>query len=144
MTTGSLGIDDFKIAILNAAQSAPSFGLNKFNLLGKPPAEGDLERNLGIRFDPDQRHLAFTAYEELQAAGLIRPTFSDLVSPENWIEITVAGREALKKNALDYLDLCLSSIAPSLVQIRRGAWAALSSKRPDSRRHAAQSGRELI
>jgi hypothetical protein len=144
MTTGSPGIDDFKIAIPYAAQGAPSFGLNKFNLRGKPPAEGDLEKNMGIRFDPDQRHLAFTAYEELQAAGLIRPTFSDLVSPENWIEITPAGRDALKNNALDDLDLALSSIAPSLVQIRGGAWAALSSKRPDSMRHAAQSGRELI
>lgn len=44
----------------------------------------------------------------------------------------------------DDLDQALASIKADLVEMRRGAWVALESKRPDSLRQAAHSGRELI
>ena len=60
------------------------------------------------------------------------------------ISNTDAGRNALQRGTLDDLDAALSAINPHLVEIRRGAWAALSSGQPDSLRQAAHSGRELI
>ena len=45
---------------------------------------------------------------------------------------------------LDDLDEALLSINPNLLEMRRGAWAALSAAHPDSIRQAAHSARELI
>ncbi len=69
---------------------------------------------------------------------------SDMMVPDDWLEITEKGRAALTRNALDELDEALVRIDPHLVEIRRGAWSALASNHPDSLRQAAHSGRELI
>src|SRR5438552_15086733 len=61
-----------QLAILGALGSVRH--QHKFNLLGKGDAQGDLERQLGVRFEPNQRHLAAVAFAELEAAGLLRPT----------------------------------------------------------------------
>ena len=117
---------------------------HRFNLIGKGYNPGGIESALGVRFDPEQRHMAVVAFDELRAAGLIRPTYSDLIDPEAWVEITDSGRQALARRALDALDNALSRIAPSLVELREGAWAAVAAPRPDSLRQAAHSARELI
>jgi hypothetical protein len=53
---------------------------HKYNLLGKSNEQGDLERQLGIKFEPQQRHMADVAFQELEAADLIQPTYDDLIS----------------------------------------------------------------
>ncbi|HXU39243.1 MAG TPA: hypothetical protein VN937_23010 [Blastocatellia bacterium] len=80
---------------------------HKFNLLGKGNAEGDLERQLGIRFEPEQRHIAAVALAELEAAGLIRPTYEDLIAPDLWFAITDQGRAVLERGSVDALDEAL-------------------------------------
>jgi hypothetical protein len=139
-----LTIQEFKIEILKLFIPAPTFGLLKFNLLGKPPILGSLEQTLHVTLDDEQRALAAKAFDELRADGLIRATYTDLNQPENWCKITDAGRSALLRGNLDDLDAALSTISPHLVEVRRGAWAALKSSQPDSLRQAAHSGRELI
>lgn len=121
-------------------------GLNKINLLGRAfeRGRGILERNLGVTFEPHERAQADRAFEELKIDGLIRPTYRDLVAPEDWVEISEAGREALSRGTLDELDRALREINPRLVEIRAGAWAAIRSAQPDAIRQAAHSGRELI
>ncbi len=135
-----------KITILKAVSEARGAGLNKNNLLGRPfeRGRGTLEHNLGITFSPDERALADQAFEGLKTDGLIRPTYRDPVSPEDWVEITEAGREALSRGTSDELDRALREISPRLVEIRAGAWAAIHSGQPDAVRQAAHSGRELI
>jgi hypothetical protein len=105
---------------------------------------GTLEHNLSVTFLPQERAQADQAVEELKADGLIRSTYRDLVAPEDWVEITEAGREALSRGTLDELDRALREISPRLVEIRAGAWAAIRSAQPDAVRQAAHSGRELI
>jgi hypothetical protein len=138
-----LNIRSLKFAILRCLSSGRG-AKHKFNLIGKGHSIGPLESAFGIQFDPTQRHLAVVAFNELQEAGLIRPTYTDLVNPEEWVEITDAGRDALSRQQLDELDGALNSIAPGLVELRDGAWSAIASGRPDALRQAAHSGRELI
>lgn len=131
-----------KMAILELlSQKSPR---NKFNMIGCPPLDGDLERKLGRRFNGQERALAGTCVEQLKLAGLIRPTYTDFVHPEDWLEITEAGRQALNRCALDDLDVALREIDPSLNELRHGASSALVSGQPDSIRQAAHSARELI
>jgi diguanylate cyclase (GGDEF)-like protein len=91
-----------KIAILKALVSVRH--QHKFNLLGKGNDQGELERQLGVRFDPEDRHMAAVAFAELEAADLIRPTYDDLIAPGLWVAITDAGRAALDPSRLDSLD----------------------------------------
>jgi len=137
-----LTIQDLKLKILELF--AASRHGHKFNLLGRASQSGGLEASLGVKFDKDQRALAARAFEELKKDGLIRSTMADLIDPENWCEITDSGRQALEKGVLDELDEALSKINLHLIEIRRGAWAAVASNQPDSLRQAAHSGRELI
>jgi hypothetical protein len=137
VTTRSL-----KFGILQALSSGRA--QHKFNIIGKGYGQGPLESSLNVQFDPDQRHLAVVAFDELRAGGFIRPTYTDVVDPEAWVEITDAGRRALQRKALDALDIALSRIAPHLVEVREGAWAAIATSRPDALRQAAHSARELI
>jgi hypothetical protein len=134
------------MAILKALSEAGGTGLNKINLLGRAfeRGRGILEQNLGVTFLPHERAQADQAFEELKTDGLIRPTYRDLVAPEDWVEISEAGREALSRGTLDELDRALREISPRLVEIRAGAWAAIRSAQPDAVRQAAHSGRELI
>lgn len=117
---------------------------HKINLIGRPYQQGGLEYHLNRRFQTEDRVQADRAFEELKADGLIRPTYDDIVDPENWVEITEAGHQAIERHALDDLDSALQRISPHLVELRDGAWAAIASRRPDAIRQAAHSGRELI
>ena len=137
-----LNLVSLKFAILKILASVRHE--HKYNLLGKSNAQDDLERQLGIRFEPEQRHMADVAFQELETADLIRPTYDDLISPGLWIAITDAGRIALDRGVLDSLDEALQKISPALVELRAGAWAAVVSGRPDSLRQASHSARELI
>jgi len=139
-----LSIQELKLEILKLFAAASPHSVHKFNLLGRPYQRGGFEASLGITFEKNERALAAQAFEQLKKDGLIRSTLSDLVDPENWCEITDAGRDALKHGTLDDLDRVLMQINPHLVEIRRGAWSALASNQPDSLRQAAHSGRELI
>lgn len=139
-----LSLQGLKIHILKAIAGAPPWGLHKFNLLGRGSLQGDLERQPGVTFGKDQRALAVQAFDQLRAANLIRPTYSDSSDPENWVEVTDSGRMALRKGVFDELDKALKAISPHLLDIRWGAWSALASGQPDSLRQAAHSGRELI
>jgi hypothetical protein len=141
----SFTITDLKLGILKCLSGTTSAHAgNKFNLLGRQYQAGGLEGQLRVTFDPKQRGLANRAFEELKASRLIEPTLSDLVDPENWVAITEAGRVALASGMLDDLDAALSAINPALLELRRGAWAALASTTPDSLRQAAHSAREMI
>ncbi len=100
--------------------------------------------SLAESISPEERALAVRALDELRAADLIRPTYADLVDPENWVIITEKGKRALEKGGLDELDEALMLISPHLLELRRGAWSALDSSQPDSLRQAAHSARELI
>ena len=117
---------------------------HKITLIGRPNQRGLLEQTLGTTFEGETRELADRAFEALKAKSFIRPTYRDLVNPEMWVEITPAGRDALERGALDALDSALQKICPHLVEVRAGAWEAVSSARADSLRQAAHSGRELI
>jgi hypothetical protein len=92
-----LTIKDLKTAILQELAQAGK-ALNKFNLLGgrNLSQRGPLEHRLSFTFDTAQRALAARAFDELKQGDLLRPTYTDLADPENWVEITEAGREALR------------------------------------------------
>ncbi|HLG14838.1 MAG TPA: hypothetical protein VJH03_10105 [Blastocatellia bacterium] len=145
-------IQEIKIAILRElAQATPPVAY-KWNLIGRagsprsPLGTGQsrLESRLGITFDDELRALASQAFDQLRTAGLIRSTYSLDPDPENWVQITDAGLEALRTGVLDELDSVLNKIDPHLLEIRRGAWSALASGQPDSLRQAAHSARELL
>jgi len=89
--------EDLKRAILEIAANAAPGQVHKINLIGRPSQPGHLESHFGLRFDAEQRVLAARAFDDLRANGLIRPTYGDSADPENWVEITDAGREALAK-----------------------------------------------
>lgn len=133
---------DMELAILRVLSRTSKE--HKINLIGRRYQRGSLELGLDTTFDQHARELADRAFEALKAKSLICPTYGDLINPELWVEITSAGREALERGALDSLDFALLKISPRLVEVRAGAWEAVSSGRADSLRQAAHSGRELI
>ena len=118
--------------------------LNKFNMIGHFPLEGDLGRKLKRRFDDEERVLVGESIEQLRHAGLIRPTYKDFFNPEDCFEITDSGRHALEVCALDDLDAALRTVHAGLCELRHGASSALVAEQPDSLRQAAHSTRELI
>jgi Predicted pPIWI-associating nuclease len=135
---------DLKLEILRVIVQSGPRNVNKYNLLGRPPLTGDLERALGASFSDVERNVAYRAFEDLKRTSHIRPTYTDLVDPENWVIATEAGRWAVETGALDALDETLLKIAPHLVKLRRGAWAALNHGESHSLEQAAHSARELI
>src|SRR5437667_202794 len=96
-----LTVRALKFSILDAL--SPGRHQHKFNLIGKGYGRGSLESALQLDFEPEQRHMAVVAFDELVAAGFIRPTYRDIVDPESWVEITEAGRRARERRALDAL-----------------------------------------
>ncbi|PIP00662.1 hypothetical protein [Pleomorphomonas carboxyditropha] len=115
------------------------------NIVGKGYSQSDLERSLGCEsFSVEERAQAMRCAAELMARGLVVPTYSDLVSPEEWRVITAEGRDALKRGALDELDAALWKLSHEFVSARRGALIALNSATPDAMRQAAHSARELV
>jgi hypothetical protein len=117
---------------------------HKTNLLGRPRYPGDLERELKLDFTPEQRTLADSAIEQLKTSGLVRPTYADISDPQNWLEITAEGKEALDRGACDALDAALAELGEHLVDMRAEAFAALARGTEESVRQASHSGRELI
>lgn len=118
---------------------------HKYNFLGRSSYQkGSFELALQIEFSKDGRHRARRALEDLVSDGFLQTTMTDLVDPDNWLEITEKGLDALARGTLDSLDEALFKINAHLVEVRRGAWSALFSKQPDALRQAAHSGRELI
>jgi len=61
--------------------------INKFNLLGRPYQEGSLERFIGVKFTDEERAAAGSAFDELKSQGILVPTYSDLINPEDWVKI---------------------------------------------------------
>jgi len=100
-----------KLAILRAASDAGKKPVHKMNLLGRPYQLGGLEFLLKVTFDNSQRALAGQAFEELKFAGLISPTYADSIDPENWVEITDLGREALESGDPEKTDATKSARA---------------------------------
>ena len=142
-TPANSSLPDLKLEILRVVAQSPR-STNKYNLLGRPPAKGELELARGMDMDAAERNLAYVAFDDLRRSDYIRPTYTDLVSPEDWVVATETGREALRTGAFDSLDQALRMIAPHLLSLRRGAWAALHSGTPHSLEQAAHSARELI
>jgi hypothetical protein len=115
------------------------------NILGRPDiSRGSLEYQLGETLTPEERGLTARALRQLEDDGLVCPTYSDIVDPENWLELTDAGAAALKRGTIDELDSALQSVDQHFVEMRHGAWAAVESSEPDSIRQAAHSARELF
>ena len=114
---------------------------HKTDLLGRHNQPGSLEKSFGITFDSEQRQLADQAFEGLKTKSFICPNYRELIDPERWVEITPSGKEAFERGALDSLDSALLKISPHLVEVRAGAWEAVSSDRAASLRQAAHSGR---
>ena len=115
------------------------------NVLGRPHGTGDLEHELQAGdFTVDERAQAYRCADELEAAGLMVGSYSDISSPRDWRVMTEAGRAALARGAIDELDAALSALSPQFLEMRRGAWRAASSTLPDTQRQAAHSGRELV
>lgn len=138
----NFSIRQLKFAVLEVLADRKG---HRYNLLGgRGNQPGALEHRLSATFDSGDRQLADAAFTELLHAQLIQPTYDDLVEPGNWLVITEAGREALKRHALDDLDVALKAISPELVEQRDGAWSAIASARPDALRQAAHSARELL
>ncbi|KPJ94827.1 MAG: hypothetical protein AMJ53_04345 [Gammaproteobacteria bacterium SG8_11] len=135
-------IRELKFAILAYLSTVKK--QHKINLLGRTNSEGHLEGFMNIKFDNEIRHRADFAFEELKNTDLICPTYSDIIEPENWVEITDKGRKCLENKTLDNLDKELLALDKNLLEIRDGAWAALEAKTDDSLRQAAHSARELI
>lgn len=133
-----------KMAILRVIADAQGSNVHKINLIGRSYDRGLLEHALNVTFTSEQRAVADRAFDELKDNGLICPTYSDLSTPELWVIITEEGRQALTRGTLDDLDRALREINPNLINIRAGAWNAVSSGQSDAVRQAAHSGRELI
>jgi hypothetical protein len=136
---------DIMMGLLRVYAKAPR-SLHICNVLGAPYRVGDLERELepGMTFELEERAQAYRCARELEDAGLIVADYGDLSNPEQWRNITDAGREALKRGALDELDAALGALSPSFIEMRRGAWRAANSTLPDTHRQAAHSARELV
>jgi hypothetical protein len=135
-------------AILDAlsASSVGSFGkAHKMTILGRGEAQpGTIETRIGVQFSREERARAAQIFEDLKRNGYIQATLDDLVDPENWVMITEAGTQYLRRGARDHIDTKLAEISPHLVELREGMWDALGRSSPDAPRQAAHSARELI
>ena len=132
-----------KIALLRCFAGHPDHQY-RTNVLGRANYPGALERQLELTFTTAERALAGRALRQLENDDLIRPTGRDTMAPDDWLEITAAGRSALERGTLDSLDHLLDKLDPVLINMRHGAWAAVESFQPDAMRQGAHSGRELI
>lgn len=101
---------DVQLAILTVLASVRH--QHKFNLLGRGSDQGMVEGRLGTRFEADQRHMAAVAFAELETAGLIRPTYDDLIAPELWVAITDSGKAALTRGTVGAIDEIIGSAVP--------------------------------
>ncbi|KQW75627.1 hypothetical protein ASC89_22075 [Devosia sp. Root413D1] len=131
-----------KLAILEIYARTKS--AHRLNVLGRSYQPGPLETQLGLQFTDIERAEAARSMDQLLNDSLLRPTYTDVTDPENWLAITEAGRAALAAGATDDLEAVLSPLGQQLVDMRNGARAAFLSARPDNQRQAAFSARELL
>jgi hypothetical protein len=131
-------------AILSILDETALQKAHKFNLIGRPHQRGALEQRLGITFDSKIRMVAATVCDDLKTNGYIQPTFTDLADPENWIQITDAGRQFLQRGLRDHVDSCLAQISEHLIELRAGMRDSVTRTSPDAPRQAVNSARELI
>ena len=119
---------------------------NRFNIIGKPDQQGNLEYVLQATFTDEERAVTGEVLLELQSRKLLIPTYADMVSPGDWLVITSKGEQALKNETIDELDELLVGLHSEydLLGMRRGMYEAIASKHTDWQRHAAASGRELV
>lgn len=117
---------------------------HKFNIIGKAHQSGRLEHCLQVEFDSNDRANASIAFDELKRDRYLQSTFNDIIDPENWVAITASGREFLKRNLKDAVDLQLEAIGAQLVELRHGMHDAIQRSSPDATRQAAHSARELL
>lgn len=117
---------------------------HKFNIIGQAHQSGRLEHRLQVEFDGNDRANANIAFDELKRDRYIQGTFNDLIDPDNWVAITPSGREFLKRNLKDVVDLQLEAIGAQLVELRYGMHDAIQRSSPDASRQAAHSARELL
>jgi hypothetical protein len=134
---------DVQIALLEL-YSHQSRSTHIGNIVGTEYQRGPLELKLKTEFGVVERAQAWRCAQDLVDASLLLPTYSDMADPDKWLIITDAGRDALRRGALDEVDAALQRLSPSFVEMRRGAWRAASATAPDALRQAAHSGRELI
>lgn len=137
-------IRQLKFAILEALMHSQKNYAHTMSIIGRSYSKGEMEHILDTTFTDDERALAGKAFNILKNDLYITPTYEDVGDPMNWVRITSKGREALKLNALDDLDLLLRMINPNLIELREGAWLAILSNDTDSSRQASHSARELI
>lgn len=142
-TKNELEIELLKVFFIDKDRHKNRFNVLGRGLLGEP---GSLEYQMKTTFTTEERVLARQAMDELENRVLIVPTYKDLISPRDWLIITVLGEETLKTGALDELDKLLIKIKSDsdLLSMRYGAYEALISKHTDWPRHVASSCRELI
>ena len=117
---------------------------HKINMIGREYQSGNLELLMKVEFATVDRSAAANAFDELKRDGFLQGTFTDMIDPENWVEITELGREHLQRNLKDRVDLSLEAISPHLVELRQGMHDAVMRTSPDAARQAAHGARELI
>lgn len=121
--------------------------LNRYSILGGRGSQiGSLESSLGLKFTDEERAITGEVMRKLEEKSLLSPTYSDTISPGDWLAITEKGKESLGTGALDELDELLLRLNASsdLISLKYGAHDALVSGHTDWQRHAATSSRELI
>ena len=137
-----------KIELLKIFSLQKGNRLNRYNILGRglPDSPGSLEYQMKTSFSDEERALAGEALNELQSRRLVAPTYKDLISPGDWLKITLLGEQALMTGALDELDKLLLGLESeyNLVSMHHGAYEAMISKHIDWPRHVASSCRELV
>jgi hypothetical protein len=92
--------DELRRRILQYMNSRAGQAVNKFNLLGRVGVRGELELSLGQPFENEERSAAYRIFEALRRKGLLIPTYSDLIDPENWVVITEVGKRFLAGESL--------------------------------------------
>jgi len=129
--------------ILQAAERAGR-SVHRDNIIGRPYQQGTILANDGGPFSDQEMELAYEAFDYLVRCKQLRRSRTDISDPDNWVEITDAGKDALRRGVLDELDAALSSLDPRFLKLRDGMWSALQSDSPHRSSQAAHSGRELI
>jgi len=96
----------------NALESTKQ--IHKYNSIGRTYQSGGLESYLKVKFTNYERNQADIAWEELKRQGVIVPTYSDSVSPEDWVTLA----ETSLQKPLSINSLFLSSTCNDMIDLR--------------------------
>jgi hypothetical protein len=115
----------------------------QLGLVTEDQLRGAFHEARGIIFTEARGHLAqrFPRNEQWLIAAAALDEESVVAHLENRAVLTRLTRT---EAGSDNLDRALSTVRPHFAEMRRGAWRAFASGQPDSVRHAAHSGRELL